>query len=323
MDTWLAWGVQGVLQVQAWGPQWEGPMRLLTFLGTEEFYLLFVPLLYWCVDAALGLRWGVLLLVGGWLNSVLKLAFHMPRPYWVSSAVRPLSAESSFGFPSGHAQNAATLWGALAAHLRRGWAWGGAMLLAAGIGLSRLYLGVHFPQDVLAGWVIGALVLAVALRLEGPLSRWWQAASPGRRTGGVVATAVALWLLGTLTWLAVRAWPLPETWQTMALATTGEPIAPLNLGSVLVPAAVLLGLGLGLAPRRAPFAAEQGAWWRKVLRYLVGLIGLVALYLGLRAVLPHGDDGMSLLFRLLRYTLVGWWIAGGAPWLFVRLRLAS
>jgi len=87
------------------------------------------------------------------LNLVAKAALGRPRPaLWPS-----LAPETSFSFPSGHAMGSAALAlavGLLLARSRwRGLAWVLGPLLALGVGLSRMYLGVHYPSDVVAGWV--------------------------------------------------------------------------------------------------------------------------------------------------------------------------
>lgn len=93
------------------------------------------------------------------LNGVLKLGFDRPRPTFIV----PLVHAAGSSFPSGHATSAAVVYGTvayLAARLaKRKWApWlvmMGAFAVIAVISLSRLYLGVHYPSDVLAGIVIG------------------------------------------------------------------------------------------------------------------------------------------------------------------------
>nr|NIV34796.1 phosphatase PAP2 family protein [Anaerolineae bacterium] len=146
-------------------------MSFFSFLGVESFYLLVMPAILWSYDVALGFRVGLILLTSASLNSILKLAFGLPRPYWISRKVRPYGVASSFGFPSGHAQNAVSIWGRLAAAVRKNWAVAGAVALTGLISLSRLYLGVHFPLGVLAGWLIGGLILGAFLWLEKPLWR--------------------------------------------------------------------------------------------------------------------------------------------------------
>ena len=83
------------LPISIWfqqGADWLMPiMKGITFLGNIEFYLLFMPLLYWCLDITLGIRIGIILLVSGGINAILKQGFHTPRPFWVSSRVQGLS----------------------------------------------------------------------------------------------------------------------------------------------------------------------------------------------------------------------------------------
>ncbi len=109
-------------------------------------------------------RWSVYLLVlayvgGDVLNRVLKEYFERPRP----SLLEHLHATSSPSFPSGHAMNAFITYGAVAylvarleptPRLRRA-TWTIAALLILAIGVSRSYLGVHYPSDVLAGYLAG------------------------------------------------------------------------------------------------------------------------------------------------------------------------
>ena len=64
-----------IIAVQNLGAWLEIPMRIFSFLGTEIFYLLILPVLYWCIDANLGLRVGVILLFSGAVNEIFKLAF--------------------------------------------------------------------------------------------------------------------------------------------------------------------------------------------------------------------------------------------------------
>ena len=100
------------------------------------------------------------------------MPFTGPRPYWVSAEVKPLWAETSFGIPSGHAQQSVAVWGSMAAYFRRGWGWIMAGFLMLMIGLSRAYLGAHFFIDLIVGWLIGALLLWIFLRYWDPVVAW-------------------------------------------------------------------------------------------------------------------------------------------------------
>lgn len=106
----------------------------------------------------------------------LKALFHRPRPL----VPPPLVHEALYSFPSGHALTALCLYGLLAhlacRHLDDPWrrraAWAAATAVIALVGFSRVYLGAHFPSDVLAGFLAGipVLVLAIALH-DGASSR--------------------------------------------------------------------------------------------------------------------------------------------------------
>ena len=179
METILQGGINFILAFQALGSWLALPMTFFTSLGSQEFFLLVFPALYWSINADLGARAGAILLFTGGLNEMLKLAFHGPRPYWVSAQVKAMASEPTFGVPSGHAQMAVVIWGTLASYIKRPWAWAIAIVLILMIGLSRLYLGVHFPQDVLFGWLLGALTLWAFLRWSDALVAWLMTQSLG------------------------------------------------------------------------------------------------------------------------------------------------
>ncbi|MGZ6131496.1 MAG: phosphatase PAP2 family protein [Myxococcaceae bacterium] len=159
------------------GPAWlPAATRNLTALGS-------VPVLLFVVVAvagflALARLWRHLLLVlgasgGGLLLMVgLKWAFDRPRPM----VVPQLMLETSPSFPSGHAMMSAVVYltlGTLLAQLCPRWRERVYVIAVAGaltlfIGLTRLYLGVHYPTDVLAGWSVGlAWALASGLAARG------------------------------------------------------------------------------------------------------------------------------------------------------------
>ena len=118
----------------------------------------------------------ILTIPGGMLlNVLLKYAFHRSRPSWAV----PILIIESFGFPSGHAMAATLLYGFLAAigvRKAQAWRWRVLVVLSSGllvllIGFSRLYLGVHYLSDVLAGMAAGSAWLALCWIAVGTLQR--------------------------------------------------------------------------------------------------------------------------------------------------------
>lgn len=324
-SSWIEPGIQWIIALQALGDWLSAPMRALTFLGNEEFYLLVAPVIYWCISTSLGLRMGLYLMLSGGLNSTFKLLLHGPRPFWVSSEVTPLTIETSFGVPSGHAQNAVVVWGLLAQAVKRQWAWAAAVLVILLIGVSRMYLAVHYPADVVTGWALGLMILLVLLRLEAPVSSWLVQRSPGDRVLAALVVSMSLIILGSLARLSLAGWEIPIEWlQNASLADPEEVPNPYALDGVIANAGVFFGLAAGAIwiKTRGGFS-PSGPLLQRLLRYLLGVVGVFVLWYGLGQVFPRQDDLVSYALRYLRYALIGLWVSGLAPIVFMRFGLAK
>ena len=303
LESLVPWGADFVVWVQSLSTPWLDTLfEILTFLGNEEFYLILLPLVYWCIDRRTGASLGYLSLSSAWINSLAKHLFKIPRPGALDSQVNALTEETSPSFPSGHAQGTLVNWGYLAYCLRSPVFWGMALVVILGVGLSRIVLGVHFPQDILGGWLIGLVVLVLYIWLEPPVARWLS----GQRTA--IQTILAVGVPIILIFLH------PSDMDGLYPAE-----------GAITPMSALAGLGLGLVMERkwVRFRAD-GTWVRRALRFLLGMVVAAVLYLGPRLLLPEGmAHGLESGVRFLRYALVGWTVAFLCPWLFVRLGLAE
>ena len=318
-------GIAFIVLFQSLGEWLVTPMKFFSFLGSEEFFLLSLPLLYWSVDTGLGLRVGIIFLFSGSVNSFLKLGLRGPRPYWYSTLVKAYSMETSFGVPSGHAQIAMSLWGMIAAVLKRQWAWLAAIFIVLMIGLSRLFLAVHFPHDVLMGWVIGALILWAFARFWHPVSAWANKKSFGQQIGLAFAASLVLLICGVIPFGTLQGWDLPVNWlANIQQAGFDELPAPVSLDSTITFAAVMFGMFAGVAWMNLRGGYEaSGSGKQRILRLLPGMLGIVIIYLGLRAIFPQGDTFTAYLLRYLRYALIGLWVTAGGPWIFQKMKLAK
>ncbi len=292
MEAVWQWGIDLIHLVQlASGPALDAFFTAITFLGEEEFFLLLLPFFLWCFDFTAGARVGVAFLLSTYVNIGLKDWFAHPRPFELEPTVKRYEV-GGYGLPSGHAQSAVVVWGAIAIQYGKKWLWGVAILLMILIGFSRIYLGVHFPTDVLGGWAVGAIFLALYTRLGPRLEQWLKQASPGLRL--TLAATVPLGLL--------------------VLHPTAD---------VAAPTAVLMGMGMGLVlTRRKSSFSAAGPPAQRAVRLLVGMAVLLPLYFGLKLVFPGSGEPFYVATRVLRYAVVGFWVALGAPWLFRKLRLA-
>lgn len=326
MESILTWGLPWIIALQDLGTWLTGIMKAFTFLGNEEFYLVVAPILFWCVNTTIGIRMGLVLMLSSSLNSILKLSLAYPRPYWVDERVIAYSSEASFGAPSGHAQNAMAVWGTLAAWLRKPWAWVAAGILIFFIGISRWYLGVHFPTDTLIGWTAGALVLWLVLRLEPPVLRWIKRFPAYQQTLWVLAASLALILCGALVRLSLGDWQFPAAWQQiLTLTAPGADLPdPLSLAGLVSNAGAFFGLAAGMIGLRLRGGYQpRGTTLQQLVKYVMGLVGVLLIWRGLGMLLPGEATLAAFAARYLRYALIGLWVTGLAPYLFVRMKLAK
>ena len=290
MDALLDWGIDVVLWFQQASPGLDGLFKFFTFLGDEEFFLILLPFVYWSVNRSLGVRLMVLTLFSSLVNETAKTIGGQPRPFGYDDRVAALVDAGGHGLPSGHTQSSVVIWGFLAVETRRRWFWFLAITLMLGTGLSRIYLGVHFPTDVIGGAVLGIAMLILWSRYGRRAERWFCSLAVQRQ----LALAVAAPLL------------------VMAILPSED---------VVTAAATFLGLGTGiLLERRYLHFSTDGSVVARATRFLLGGMILVGLWLGLRTAFSDLDP--ELLLRLVRYTLVGLWGSFGAPWLFLKVGLA-
>lgn len=265
--------------------------EVLDFAGSSLFYILLLSLIHWSVHKQLGRRLLFGLLLSSVVVLVLKEGLQTPRPFQAfPDDVRQLFDATGFGLPSGHTANAMMLGTLLALHLKRRWVWIAVAVYVLLMGWSRIYAGVHYPQDVIGSIVLVPLLVWVFLRLEDWVMQNW-AQLPVR--AGVAAVV----LIGLVMFLFIGA------------AEDGQVVTAIWWG---------VGLGVILEVERIHFGIA-GDMVRRVGSYVVGIILLLILFFGLRAIFESLEP--EEVFRLIRYGLVGLFALGIWPLIGQRFRL--
>ena len=325
------WGIGLIKTIQRIeNPALTSLMKFISVLGTEALYVPLLLFIFWWIDEKRGLRFGILVIVSAWINAFFKVILKQPRPFNLEPSVG-LSSEASYGIPSGHAQMSLTFWIPMAAWLSQLWTakagaglpqtekkrsygkiipWACVVLFILLIGFSRLYLGVHFPTDLLAGWILGGIILVIWF-IPGPsLSKRF--ASAGTRIQNICAAAAALVMNG------------------------------LYSGNRSLPA-LFLGFCLGYTIMRKyfPFSARGEINGKKpgipnmFFRCIIGFLGMAVIYLGLKLILSGNGSFLSSIpiwgpaspfygiGYFIRYGLLGLWASAGAPRVFLQMGLAA
>jgi len=257
------------LQVVA-SPPLDRAMLVVTQLGSQQAYIVLLLIAYVGVDARIGRRLAVYFLAGFYLNEQLKALFHTPRPFTIEPGVvrsqAALATAKGNGFPSGHAQSSTTFWGLAAVYGRRAWLTVAAVLLVLLVSLSRLYLGVHLPVDIVGGILVGLAVVSAGAAID------------RLRLAPRRSTAV---LLGLGVPLAVHL------------------LVPTPDSGVLTGALAAFVIGPELLPH-----STRGPWPGRAALTLVGVVLVFAVQLGSGLLLPDAVRHAPLV-AFARYLVVG------------------
>jgi hypothetical protein len=227
--------------------------------------------------------------------------------------------------PSGHAQNGVVGWGTIANRIKNRWAWIIAILVMFLIGISRIYLAVHFPHDVILGWIFGAVILWILLHFEMPVLKWFKKYSTGIQLLIVFLSSMLLILLVVIAQLFLHSWNIPLEWINNAQLAIPEEDAINHSHSTISFQAQVYSLayppdGLALKTGRI---STHGSWWKLMLPLHYWCSRVLILYVGLGSIFAETETFISYGLRYIRYALIGFWISGFAPWLFIKLKIAD
>jgi len=293
MDGILQWGVDLVLWFQQFSPALDIPFIAFTYTGEEMFFLLFLPLITWCINKDDGIRLMILFLLSTYFNSIAKSVADQPRPFQINSNVKAVVHAEGGGFPSGHTQNALVVWSYLAYAFKKRWLWATAVIMMIFVPMSRIYLGVHFPTDLLGGYILGLVILILYIKLETPVRDWLKV----RNTGIQLSFSILIPLLLVLV--------MPKI-DSQGIAACGT----------------LLGGCAGLTLEQKWIRSEvPKGLVKKIVSYLIGIVFLFIFYIGLKKALNGLEP--EPVFRFVRYAVLGFHFLFIAPWLFVVFKLSG
>lgn len=274
-------------------------MLAITTLGEETAFLAMALIFFWCVDKKRGYLLMSVGFLGTMFNQFMKLWFRIPRPWVLDENFTILEqareAASGYSFPSGHTTSAVGTFGSIAVSSRKRWVQVLSVTVAVLVGISRMYIGVHTPADVLVG-ALTSILLIVLLRnvvLSG--------SEKGMKVIIAVMIAVAIGLLAF-----VELYPFPAD------------VDVHNLESGLKNAYTMIGCMVGVAVvytvdiKYLDFQTKA-VWWAQILKAALGLLLVLAVKEGLRSPLDAMFAG-HMIARAVRYFLIV--IVAGIIWPF-------
>lgn len=265
----------------------------VTLLGEETILIVAGLLFFWCIDKKQGYFILAVGFLGTIINQFLKLVFRIPRPWVLDpefTIVEGARAEATgYSFPSGHTQNSVGVFGSVARVQKNKMIRGLCIAVCILVPLSRMYLGVHTPADVMVSFVIATALVLVLYPLVNKIIE-----NPARMRLFFLGMSV----LSGLFLIYVLFFPFSAD------------IDPHNLESGLENAYKIFGCIVGLwvayeIDHRLIRFDTKGVWWSQLLKLVLGLLLLLAIKSGLKSPLyalcngNHLADGIRYFLMVL------------------------
>ncbi len=281
----------------------------ITLFGDEVLFMAVALTVFWCLDKKQGYYLFCIGFFGTVVNQFLKITFRVPRP-WVKDPAFTVvdgvkEGAGGYSFPSGHTQSSVGLFGGLARSNKHPLLRWGSVVMCVLVPLSRLYLGVHTPADVLTSAVLALLLVFAGY----PLFQKIGDSPKGMMT---VLSVLTLSIAGLLIYLTC--YPFP--------ASVYAPQNLHNLNSAKENACSLLGCMMGFLviyplDRKIKFPTKA-VWWVQIVKTVLGLLLVLAVKELTRSPLIWLCGGYELPARAVRYFLVALTAGGLWPMTFSR-----
>lgn len=261
-------------------PFFDFLFQLITMCGEQIVLISIISIIYWALDKKFGEYIAYSVLTSVLLNNAVKDIFKMKRPIG-EEGIRTLREKTATGysFPSGHTQSSASFYGAMAIYLKKKAMYIIATIMIILIGFSRLYLGVHYPKDVIVGGILGVLTSLICYKLYNKFENKM--------------------LLYVITFIVF----IPA----LTFAHSADFIKGMGtyLGFVI---------GMYIEKKYVNFSIE-GSTTVKVIRVLLGILILLVLQVGLKAIFPS-----ETIFSFIRYALISFVGIGIYPMIFKKFK---
>ena len=266
-------------------------------------------ILYWCINKKAGQRTLFALCGSLNINASVKNFVKMPRPIG-TEGLESLRVETATGysFPSGHTQTATTFWTSMIYLFRKLWIYIVGLIMILGAGISRLYLGVHWPMDVIVGWIFGIALSILFIKLFNYIDN----------SKNYYILVLLMIIFGFFTYFVGG-----EDLYKMFGLYTGFAIGYMVEDTYI-------NFSTENENRRknifAKTSSRNKVLNQKILRFIVGIISLLAVYIFISYIedilIVSNDEVIINIIEYLKYTFIVFWGVAGAPALFKLFKLA-
>ena len=265
-------------------------------------------MLYWCINKKAGQR--ILFALAGSLNInvAVKNIVKMPRPIWTKGLISlRTQTATGYSFPSGHTQTATTFWTSMITQFKNIWIYIIGILMILGAGISRLYLAVHWPMDVIVGWILGIILSILFIKLFDYIDN----------SKNYYILVIIMLIFGVCTYFVGGEdfYKLFGLYSGFALGYMVED--------------TYISFSTENKQRKNIFSKSTSkieGTKGKILRFIIGIISLLIVYLIFKNIentfMIGKNEEIINIFKYLKYTIIVFWGVAIAPALFKLFKLA-
>lgn len=265
-------------------------------------------MLYWCINKKAGQR--ILFALAGSLNInvAVKNIVKMPRPIGTKGLISlRTQTATGYSFPSGHTQTATTFWTSMITQFKNIWIYIIGILMILGAGISRLYLAVHWPMDVIVGWILGIILSILFIKLFDYIDN----------SKNYYILVIIMLIFGVCTYFVGGEdfYKLFGIYSGFALGYMVED--------------TYISFSTENKQRKNIFSKSTSkieGTKGKILRFIIGIISLLIVYLIFKNIentfMIGKNEEIINIFKYLKYTIIVFWGVAIAPALFKLFKLA-
>lgn len=265
-------------------------------------------MLYWCINKKAGQR--ILFALAGSLNinAAVKNIVKMPRPIGTKGLISlRTQTATGYSFPSGHTQTATTFWTSMITQFKNIWIYIIGILMILGAGISRLYLAVHWPMDVIVGWILGIILSILFIKLFDYIDN----------SKNYYILVIIMLIFGVCTYFVGGEdfYKLFGLYSGFALGYMVED--------------TYISFSTENKQRKNIFSKSTSkieGTKGKILRFIIGIISLLIVYLIFKNIentfMIGQNEEIINIFKYLKYTIIVFWGVAIVPALFKLFKLA-